>query len=106
LSHFLIRVSFWPIFSALAIRARLVVLNPGPAFVLPVIEPFAVEAQIMVFVAHHFVLFHVSLFNYRTPLFFQERRFVVVCPLLFSLLYLCMIHGVGSGIPKKSCAPV
>jgi hypothetical protein len=49
------------------------VLNPGPAFVLPVIEPFAVEAQILVFVARHFY-FRDSLFDYHTPPFFSKGK--------------------------------
>ncbi len=74
MSGFLISVSFWPIFSAFVVRAGLVVLNLGPAVVLTVIEPFTVEAQILVFVACHFCLFCVSLFQYCTPPLFQEGK--------------------------------
>jgi hypothetical protein len=100
LSRFLIGVFLLPIFSALAVRARLVVLNPGPAFVFPVIDPFAVEAQMLVFVARHFCSFRVNFFI--SSDFSRENVRSSLSLISFLLWYLCMIHGVFHGIPKKS----
>jgi hypothetical protein len=68
MSNFLISLLPWPIFSSLSIHAGLVVLNLGSAFLLSVIESFALEAQFLVFVACHFslvVLSHSSVFSER-----------------------------------------
>ncbi len=87
----------WPVFSALAIRARLFVLNPGPAFIFSVIESFTVEAQLLVTVVHHF-LFCFSLLLSHSSVFSKKNvrssmSFLRIC----SLVYLCMIHGQGVG---------
>jgi hypothetical protein len=67
LSCFLDGISFWPIFSSSANRAGLVVLDPGAAFILSVIELLAVEAQILVFVTRHCFCFRVSLVSLSHP---------------------------------------
>jgi hypothetical protein len=67
-SRFLISVLPWPIFSASGIRIGLVVLNPGSAILLSVVEALTVEAQVLVPVARHC---HFSSCSYcRTPPFF------------------------------------
>jgi hypothetical protein len=48
----------------------LFVLNPGPAFILPVIESFAVEAQFLVTVVRHF---RFSLFTLALLRFFEKE---------------------------------
>jgi hypothetical protein len=71
-SRFLISVSFLPVFSALAVRARLVVLNPGSAFILLVIKSFAVEAQFLVSVTRHFS-FYVLTFTIARLRFYKKE---------------------------------
>jgi hypothetical protein len=101
MSHFLICVLPWPVFSSLSIRARLIVLNPSSAFILSVIESFAVEAQFLVFVACHLR------FNCRTPPFFSKGNVIVACPLKLLFTFdLCAIHGQGAGFLRNRCAPV
>jgi len=94
-SRFLISVSFWPIFSALAVLARLVVLNPGSAFILSVIESFTVEAQLLVTVVHHFLSFHFLLSH--SSVFSKKNVHSSVSFKIRSFVYLCMIHGQGAG---------
>jgi hypothetical protein len=67
LSCFLDGISFWPIFSSSANHAGLVVLDPGAAFILSVIESLAVEAQILVFATRHCLCFCVSLVSLSHP---------------------------------------
>jgi hypothetical protein len=98
LSCFLIGVSFWPVFSSSAIR---VILNPGAAFVLAMVESFAVEAQVLMLVACHCLCFCVSLVFTVVPLCLFEKE-MVACLLLTIFNDLCKIHGVGSRIPRKS----
>ncbi len=69
MSHFLISVLPWPIFSASGIRTGLVVLNPGSAILLLVVEGLTVEAQVLVPVARHH---RFSRLYCRTPPFFQK----------------------------------
>ncbi len=70
LESFPLRYIFLLIFSSSAICAELVVLDPGAAFILSVIESLAVEAQILMLVTPHCLCFCVSLhFYYLTPPF-------------------------------------
>jgi hypothetical protein len=108
LSHFLISVLPWPIFSASGICTGLFVLNPGSAIFLSVVEALTVEAQVRVPVARHCCS---SCLYCRTPPFFPKGNVVVACRVLiretfYSLFDLCMIHGHGAGFRRNRCAPV